>query len=215
MHENQGEKYNIPTEPSNPLSDEALLDLISAGNETAYNMLIQRYVSKIWRLSFSILKNEQEAEDATQDVFLSLWQNIKKWDKNGSAKFSTWIYRITFNKCIDIKRKKSPLTTGDEFEIDSGELSAYHMTFEKEVSHKLSSILSGLPKHQKEAIKLYYFNEMSALEVADTMKKSEQSVRSLLKRARASLKETLKQDPHIAAWVPQSFIENINKEKAL
>ncbi len=204
-----------PLKEAPPLSDNALLELISSGNETAYNMLLQRYVGKIWRLSFSILKNEQEAEDAAQDVFLSLWKSLKKWDQNGSAKFSTWIYRVTFNKCIDIKRKKPPITSGEEYEIDSGEPSAYHKTLENQVSDKLSGVLCSLPNKQKEAIQLYYFKDMSALEVAKAMNKSEQSVRSLLKRARASLKETLKHDPYISSWVPQSFIENLNIEKTL
>ncbi len=199
----------------NEPSDNELLNRIAHGDKTAYDLLAQRYVGKIWRLSFSILKNEQEAEDATQDVFLSLWQSLENWDKDGKAKFSTWLYRVAFNKCIDIKRKKKPTTTSEGIDIASEEQSAYQSTLQKQISDRLNILLCTLPDTQKEALMLYYFKELSAIEVATRMNKSEQSVRSLLKRARASLKETIQKDSHVQAWVPQEFLKRLEQEQRI
>ncbi|MGH1403442.1 MAG: RNA polymerase sigma factor [Alphaproteobacteria bacterium] len=204
--------YHQTKQHNDEVSDDDLLHMITHGDKTAYNLLIQRYLGKVWRLSFSILKNEQEAEDATQDVFLSLWQSLENWDKNGKAKFSTWIYRVTFNKCIDIKRKKKPTTDTDSIDVMSEEQSAYQSTLQRQISDRLNILLCTLPDTQKEALQLYYFKELSAIEVATQMNKSEQSVRSLLKRARASLKDTIQRDDHIQAWVPQEFLKRLERE---
>ena len=69
-------------------SDESLISLIQNGDRHAYNVIMQRYLSKIWRLAVSVLKNEQDADDAVQEIFLKLWQSCDLWDYNGSASFS-------------------------------------------------------------------------------------------------------------------------------
>lgn len=181
-------------------TDEELLAKITAGNKSAYSVLVQRYLNKVWRLAISILRNELEAEDAVQEVFLTLWQSLDKWDHNGSAKLSTWIYRVAFNKCIDIKRKRRDASDADEIDIASDEDSAFTKTAQAELSEKMSDLMRDLPDKQRIALLMYYYEELSVEEISTKLDKSEQSVRSLLKRGRATLKDKIKYDPAFQSW---------------
>lgn len=172
--------------------DATLVTRAIAQDKAAYQVILQRYYTKIWRLSLSILKDEQEAEDAVQEIFLTLWQNLSSWDPEGKAKFSTWIYRISFNKCIDIKRKNRPETHGDEMVIAAaGDETAYQEALQKQVAEKLAALMKSLPEMQAMALRLYYYHELSVDEIALKLDRSEQSIRSLLKRGKATLKDQL------------------------
>ena len=181
-------------------SDEELIEAIRAGDKHAYQILVKRYLGKIWRLAVSILHNEAEAEDAVQDVFLSLWQSIGKWDPAGQARFSTWIYRVSFNKCIDIKRARKPTVSDDQAPEKATEENAYDHMLQNEISDKISVLLSELPETQRMAMLLYYYEELSVDEISAKLETSEQSVRSLLKRGRKALKEKIQYDPAFQSW---------------
>ena len=185
---------------ANELSDDALIATIKGGDKIAYQKLVQRYLTKIWRLAMSILHDEQEAEDAVQEVFLTLWQSLEKWDEDGKATFSTWIYRVSFNKCIDIKRKRKPAENTEDVPIVCNEKNGYQNTYQKELSGKVSDILKTLPDTQRLALLLYYYEELSVEEISYKLEKTEQSVRSLLKRGRATLKEKIQYDPAFQSW---------------
>lgn len=189
--------------------DEILHSLILDGDKDAYNTLVKRYFGKIWRLAISILKNEEEAEDAVQDVFLSLWQSLHSWDPDGTAKLSTWIYRVSFNKCIDIKRKRKPSQTSDGIDVVCENETAYQNTLQKELSNKITNLLTDLPKMQRMALKLYYYEELSIHEMCGRMARSEQSVRSLLKRARAGLKDKMEHDDAFQSFDVKSLSKQL------
>ena len=189
---------NRAAEPHVINDDDLLIDLIISGNQRAYNTLVARYIDKVWKLSFSILKNEESAEDATQDVFLSVWSNITNWDKEGSARFSTWLYRITFNKCIDMKRRNKNHTHEEIKDIESPQLCAYKELLRKEERNTLNKEINKLPDSQKQAITLFYLHEMSSKEIASHTGKSENSIRSLLKRGRQSLSHNIDQSDYIS-----------------
>lgn len=183
------------------VTDEDLIVLIlNNSDKQAYNALVQRYLRKIWRLAFSVLKNEEEAEDAVQDVFLSLLKSLEKFDIEGGAKFSTWIYRVSLNKCIDLKRKRKPMEhAAPSDDLVSEEKSAYHATLNHQVSKRLKDLMQSLPTGQKDALKMYYYEEKSVQEICNALSKSEDSIRSLLKRGKAELKE--KMQPSRQSWL--------------
>lgn len=185
---------NIGKKSLSELEDEVLLARIDAGDQRAYTALVQRYVGKIWRLAMSILRNEQEAEDAVQDVFVSLLQSLKSWNPEGEAKFSTWIYRVSFNKCIDIKRKRRPTESADDMDMRCEEKNAYHETLDNQISARLSGHMGKLPDAQQDALRMFYFEELTVAEIAEHLGNTEQGVRSLLKRGKASLRDTMQYD---------------------
>jgi len=175
------------------LTDEELLEHIRLGHKLAYNVIVERYLAKLWRLGMSVFHNESEAEDAVQDVFLSLWQNRERWKnaEQAGAKFSTWIYRVMLNRCIDIKRKRKPQVGSeviDDFICDTAQ-NAESLLAETQKSVALLSHLMGLPEKQRMALVLFYYEELSVRDISDKLNTTEQAVRSLLKRGRNSLRE--------------------------
>jgi len=190
-------------------SDESLLSLIQNGDKYAYHVIMQRYLSKIWRLAVSVLKNEQDADDAVQDIFLKLWQSCDLWDSNGSASFSTWLYKMALNKCIDIRRSKmrKAETSQDSAPEQTAREDAYKSVLRQELSKSLSVLMKKLPDQQKRVIFLHYFREMNVAEIADYMNASEQSVRSLLKRGRKNLREKVAFSPELQSMDYSEMVE--------
>lgn len=186
--------------PVDELRDEDLVKAIQAGDQKAYQQLVKRYITKIWRLAMSILHNEQEAEDAVQEVFLSLLQSLDKWDPNGKAQFSTWIYRVSFNKCIDMKRARKETVPEDQAPEKSTESGAFEELLQNEIAGKVADLMAQLPEAQRLAILLYYYEELSVDEISAKLETTEQAVRSLLKRGRKKLKDKIQYDPAFQSW---------------
>ncbi|MGB0719332.1 MAG: RNA polymerase sigma factor [Bdellovibrionales bacterium] len=177
------------------MSDDTLILFITeTANQHAYKILIGRYKDKIKKLCISILGDTQEAEDAMQEILLSLWQSLNRWDTNGQAKFSTWVYRVSFNKCIDIKRKRKPVDNTNHEELPCELQSAYSIVLQNQLSTRLGSLLKTLPQAQSLALRLYYYEELSVEEIGARLDKSEQSIRALLKRGKAALRDKMQDD---------------------
>lgn len=183
------------------LSDEDLIVKINADDRHAYAILLQRYTHKVIRMAYTIVKNEDEAQDVAQDVFMSLLIALEKWDHNGSAKFSSWIYRITLNKAIDYKRKKKPTSSANLETIPDHHKDGYHQLLEKQNAKVMQTHLDKLPDTQRQAIFLYYYKDMTIPEIADKMESTESAIRSLLKRAKAILRDKMGQSRDIAELV--------------
>ncbi|MDU2671293.1 MAG: sigma-70 family RNA polymerase sigma factor [Clostridium sp.] len=81
-----------------------LVNRVSVDGEFVFDEIIEAYGNKILKLCFVQLGNKEEAEDATQEVFIKVFKNIKSY--NGDANIYTWIYKITINTCFDILKKK-------------------------------------------------------------------------------------------------------------
>ena len=171
------------------LNDEALLALIKDGNKLAFRTLTDRHLNKVWRLTFNILQSSQDAEDATQDVFISVWNHRQKW-VHGQANFSTWLYRVAFNKAIDYKRQRKITCELDE-NIDDGEKAADDLFADKQLNALFRLCLETIPEKQRKCLILFYYEELNIQEICARMDASEDSVRSLLKRGKISLKDAL------------------------
>lgn len=85
-------------------SDEQLVVSYLKGDEKALEILIKRYLKLIYSFAFRFVSNSQEAEDIAQEVFIKMWRNLKKFDKN--KKFKSWIFSIAKNTCLDTMKKK-------------------------------------------------------------------------------------------------------------
>lgn len=178
-------------------TDEDLLAHIAADNHDAYRRIVDKYLPKLWRFAFNVLRNEQEAEDIVQDVLMSVWKNRQGWNQQGPAKFSTWIYRITLNRCIDKKRKNA--TAGEQVELENEPLEAPSPApdqglMNEQSNNRLLSLLGDLPETQRTALLYFYYEDLTIIEISHRMEASEQAVRSLLKRARKTLKEKLESE---------------------
>ncbi len=172
------------------LSDEALLEQIKLGSKPAFKILVERYLNKIWRLSFNILNNRQDAEDVTQEVFINVWNHRDQWDA-GEAKFSTWLYRVAFNKSIDFKRRQRQNHVVLDDGIEETGKGAETITAERQQQAIFMECIKKLPEKQMMCLLLYYYEELNIPSICDRLQTTEDSVRSLLKRGRQNLKGIL------------------------
>lgn len=174
-------------------TEEALVFAAKNGNTKSFEKLYKLYYDKIYALALTIIKNASDAEDVLQITFVKAWQNIEKLD-NPSA-FNTWLQRITINQCNSILRgSKQEYFIDDEgdngelLQIESDLLLPEQYAERADLSIRLKAIIDELSVVQRETILLYYYNDMSIEEIAQTMDCSEGTVKSRLFLARKAIK---------------------------
>lgn len=154
-----------------------------------FDVLYKRYSGKVFGKCISLLKNEEAAEDAVQEIFMKILFNLSKF--SGRSKFSTWLYSITYNFCIDTirKQKKNLSTAVDDIEnydvVDDVEDSfLMEMNIER-----LKVILGEIPTNDKSILLMKYQDELSIKEIGDILDKSESAIKMKIKRAKQKFKK--------------------------
>ncbi len=168
------------------ISDEELIrHYLETQDSKYFDQLYGKYSTKVFSKCISLLKDEGRAQDATQDIFLKIFLNLSKF--GGKSKFSTWIYSITYNYCIDLirKKKKSGNIFSDEIERapDLAEEVPDSALLEMEVK-KLKVVLDIIPVGDKAVLLMKYQDDMSIREISETLNKSESAIKMKLKRAK-------------------------------
>ena len=187
-----------------PSEDDLLLMRIAADDRDAFARLVERHADRGFALALRILKNSDDAEDVVQDSFLKLWTHRKRMEI-GRAKFSTWLYRVITNRCIDLRRKPAmdDIETAPEVADEAEDaLSRLHRA---SMTSLLEAALSRLPDQQRVAVILSYHEAMSNAEIAEVMETTVMAVESLLKRGRQQLRRHLSQAEDD---IRQSFTRN-------
>jgi RNA polymerase sigma-70 factor (ECF subfamily) len=173
------------------------LDEIRIGDPDAFRQLVERYKEKIINTCFGFLKNREDAEDASQEVFIEVYGAIN--DFRQEAKLSTWIYRIAVTKSLDAIRKKNrkkrfgtvKQVLGLDNPIDQLPdeklLNPEQRVTADERSRVLQQAVDFLPESQKIAITLSKIEGFSNKEIAEIMDVSLSSVESLIHRAKKNL----------------------------
>ena len=176
-------------------SDDTLLRIIGGADRKAATgagaELVNRHLSYMVHICRQKLGNQAEAEEAAQDVFLSVWKNAANW-QSGNAKVTTWLYRIATNRCIDILRRRKPTTDIDAIAEPADErenIEAAQM--EADRNRQLRAALDALTADQKQAIELVYYGETKQADTATQMGITLAALESLLRRARSKLNEEL------------------------
>ncbi len=160
-----------------------------------FDLLYKRYGGKIYSKCISMLKDEALAHDATQEVFTKIFLNLSKF--NEKSRFSTWVYSITYNYCIDYirrKKKKANLFRDDierlpeiEEEVSDNEILSIAI-------HQLKVILEELDDSERAILLMKYQDGMSIKEISALLNKTESAVKMRIKRAKEKakyLKQTL------------------------
>lgn len=167
------------------------------GNIEAYEHLIVKYEQKIYSLCVHMLNDTDEAYDASQEVCIKIWQQIKYF--RGTSKLSTWIYRVTMNQCLDIlrknKRKKEKVLESAEVveEVDYwNDVSLKVMN--EEAYTILIQAINELKEDYKVVVVLRDLEEYSYEQIAEVLRLSLGTVKSRLSRARAKLRKILSED---------------------
>lgn len=177
------------------MNQEIDIEALRKGDEKAYQDLVKIYAKPIFNTCFYILHNKEEAEDTTQDIFLTVYQSISFF--KGDSKLSTWIYRIAINKCNELLRfKKRKKRFGIHIPIFGSAIEVsteapdeiLHQDERKRVFFKA---ISDLPENQQIAYTLYNMEDMSYLDIADAMNLSLSAIESLIFRAKQNLRKSL------------------------
>ncbi len=170
-------------------TDDQLVNLIHLGDDRALDCIMRRYRGLVYRVVKSYMGSLEDAEDIFQEISLSIYQNRMSY-KIGPAKFSSWLYRVAINRCLDILKTVKSTTQHTELHdaIPDLSLSAEETMQKSELLKHLDELLDMLPSQQKSALSLYYCEEMEIPEIASYMKISELAVRSLIKRGKEKLR---------------------------
>ncbi len=172
-------------------TDEVLMARIRAGDQAAYRTLVHRHLKRAYTLARRMCGSDAEAEDIAQDTFLQVWQRRDHWTDEG-AKFTTWLYRVVVNRCIDHRRRPAGEDLDSVPEPPDHAPDAITRIQRRQVAARLRDAQDRLPAQQRAALALYYNEGLSGAEVATIMQISVTAVESLLKRARQQLRTLLR-----------------------
>jgi len=184
------------------LPSEDLMARIAKGDNDAFEILVNRHQTSVLNLIYRFIGDRTQAKDLAQEVFIKVWQAVKTYKPE--AKFTTWLYRITANLCLNelksARRKKwfsfnrsdeNGEHTFEETLADSAP-SSEDLLLEKERSRQISDALQRLPENQRMALILKRYDDLSYQEIAKIIGCSVSAVESLLVRAKRTLQEKLK-----------------------
>ena len=181
-----------PAPTLSAMDDNALLAEIARDNKIAFRALSLRYLTKICRIAYRLTGNRQDAEDVTQEVFVTVWNHRHQWTATGDARFSTWLYRVALNRGIDHRRKRKPQSVEiTEEMVESDDMLAEDMVSNRQTQEMLLSCLQQLPENQMRALIYCYYEDMEIPTICLRLDASEDAVRSLLKRGKANLRAIL------------------------
>lgn len=182
----------MPATASKKLSDFTDLELIThyvrEQDSTYFTVLYRRYAAKVFAKCISMLADEGLARDATQDIFIKVLLNLSKFTELSS--FSTWVYSITYNYCIDLirKKKKMPLI----FSEDVGKVSQGveemdelpdSVLLEMEQT-RLEKVFEHLPPGDKAILMMKYIDDLSIKEIGTVLNKTESAIKMQILRAK-------------------------------
>jgi RNA polymerase sigma factor (sigma-70 family) len=175
------------------VSDEALLALYANGDAGGARMLTVRLVPRILGYAARLLGDRAEAEDVAQEAMLRLWRVAPDW-RQGEAKVTTWLYRVTTNLCADrlrVRQRRKVSTLDDAPDVDDGAPAAETVLIEADRMAALNTALTALPDRQREAVVLRHIEGFTNPEIATVMNIGVEAVESLVARGKRALTANL------------------------
>jgi RNA polymerase sigma-70 factor (ECF subfamily) len=184
--------------------EKILVEQMRRGHIGAFQELVERYKKKVYYLAYDMVDDHHEAEDISQEVFIKVFRFIKKFRKD--AKFSSWLYQITVNTCIDMRRKKSskPQILMEDSRIesihhiepayswtDSSINNPEHLTETDMIQQRIHIALAKISPKERSVFVMRYYNDFKTAEIAETLNVSINTIKSLLFRAKKKLQKEL------------------------
>jgi RNA polymerase sigma-70 factor (ECF subfamily) len=185
-------------------SDLELVRRIKRGEDQAFREMVDRYHARVYSLSYGVLRNAEDAEEATQDTFLTLYRKIDTFDE--SKKFFSWFYRVALNAAYSRARRRRPVPTvsledylprfRDDGHPVRGDLSARVLGIEdeaiaRELAERAEEFIAELPPAYRDVIWMVDVEEMKPADVAETLEISIPALKSRLHRARLFVRQRL------------------------
>ncbi|WP_431135003.1 RNA polymerase sigma factor [Psychroserpens mesophilus] len=176
-------------------NDQILINQIVEGDTNSFTILVDRYKDLVFTLALRMLKNREEAEEVAQDSFIKTYKSLKTF--KGDSKFSTWIYRVTYNSCLDrIKMNKKYLKNVEINEFTAHQVVAIDNALDKmkskEQTLEIQRCIDKLPNEESFLLTLYYFDDLSLDEISKIVGITSNSIKVKLFRSRKKLATILK-----------------------
>lgn len=193
---------NLTAEQEAALEDHRLISALQAGDESAYEQLIERFQSPVYNLAYRLLNDQADASDVAQEVFLKIFRNVGRF--RGESSLRTWVYRIAVNESHNRRRwlfrhRRGETGIDEAFEdsdcrekplMDSGE-TPFDFTVNREAQILLEEALAGINPVFRTALVLREIEDMSYEEISDILEVSIGTVKSRIVRGREALRRNL------------------------
>ncbi|KAF0237012.1 MAG: RNA polymerase sigma-70 factor expansion family [Prolixibacteraceae bacterium] len=182
------------------ISDSELAGKVKTGEKKAYQELFERYAPRISRFSLSYLKNNADAEELVQDVFLKIWEKRDNLDQSKNIK--AFIFKVAVNTIYDFIRHKNIENAFSDFVRSNSETSSnntWHTVIFDEMQENLQKLVAQLPEQQQKIFQLSREEGLTSKEIAVKLNLSKRTVENHLYRAVSFLKENFKSESLFSA----------------
>lgn len=180
------------TADASEVSDAVLLARFASGDRSAARSLTDRLAPRSFAVALRVLGDRAEAEDVAQESMIRLWKIAPDWQA-GQAQVATWLYRVTLNLCLDIKRRHRRRDVGLDGVAEPRDATpgVAEQLQQSERQDALQGALMQLPERQRQAVVLRHLEELSNPEIAEIMEIGTEAVESLTARGKRALSAAL------------------------
>ena len=191
--------------------DAALMLRVKQGDATAFSQLVDKYKQPVMNFAYRTLRDLTEAEDLAQNVFVQVYKSARRYEP--SAKFSTWLFTIARNLCLNEIRRRArhPAESLDQTHAETDDQPLHQVEDRRvvlpseellhgELDQKITDALAELPENQRTALLLCRQEALSYEEIAEVLGCSLSATKSLIHRGRETLKSKLKPYLRTGAW---------------
>ncbi len=193
-----------------------VISAILKGDANAYEVLVKEHEKLVYNIALRMVNNEEDAYDISQDAFIKAYTNLASF--RGDCKFSSWLYKLTTNLCLDFLRKRNrhktvPLVYEDEdgdseyLEIPDDSFAPETQAEQNELRRQVRDGLNQLPAQQREILVLREIGGLRYDEIGRRLKLEEGTVKSRIFRARKKLCEILQQEGNISPEKPSKKVK--------
>jgi RNA polymerase sigma factor (sigma-70 family) len=163
------------------------IERVLKGDTQYFSYFVDKYKDIVFSIALKVLRNREDAEEMAQESFIKAFKSLHTF--KGNAKFSTWLYRITYNNCIsEVRKRKLKYVSTDDVQIpDEVEEMNFDGIPEENRSKYVKAALEKLPEDEYTLILLYYFEDKSVEEIGEITRMTESNVKVKLFRARKKL----------------------------
>ena len=198
----------------NPEQEQEIIKKVLDGDANAFEEIVLANQKNVYNLALKMTKNEDDALDISQEAFVKAYRQLEAF--RGDSKFSVWLYRLTYNLCIDFLRKKpkTQVVSISAYQQESGDFPDLELpdvrelpedsVSRRELRKEIAEGINKLSQSHREIIIMREINDMSYTEIAETLGISEGTVKSRIARARLSLANILMEN----GTFPESYRQN-------